>query len=198
MVRINIEQLKQDICRYSNLLYQRGLVGAAGGNVSSKKGDSIYITAGGKSLRNIKSEDIVEVDPRGGLMDNNTRLKPSKETSIHLNIYKARKDIDCIIHIHPVYATAFTIKGKTVPMVTSTSRLKLKNVPLVGFAEPGSKKLSQLVYQKVLEMQEDLSALMLKEHGLIVFASGVENCFNIAELVEETAKIAYVSGKIGQ
>ena len=198
MVKINIKELKQDICRYSNLLYQRGLVGAAGGNVSVKKGNSIYVTAGGKSLRDIKPEDIVEVDTLGDLIDNNTGLIPSKETSLHLNIYKARKDIDCVIHIHPVHTTAFSIRGKTVPMITSTSRLKLKKIPLVGYAEPGSKKLSQLVYQKVLEMQEDLSALMLEAHGLIVFANGMENCFNIAELVEETAKIAYVSGKIGQ
>ncbi len=196
MVKIIIKELKQDICRYSNLLYQRGLVGASGGNVSAKKGDNIYVTAGGKSLRDIKSEDIVEVDIRGDLVDNYTKLKPSKETSMHLNIYKARKDIDCIIHVHPIYATAFTIRGKTVPMITVTSKLKLKDVPLVEYAEPGSNKLSEMVFKTVQEAQEDISALLLEAHGLIVFAKGMENCFNIAELVEETAEIAYVSRNI--
>ena len=191
MVKINIKELKQDICRYSNLLYQRGLVGAAGGNVSAKKGDSIYVTAGGKSLRDIKSEDIVEVDIRGDLVDNYTKLKPSKETSMHLNIYKARKDIDSIIHVHPIHATAFTIGGKTVPMITVTSKLKLKDVPLVEYAEPGSNKLSEMVFKTVQGAPEDINALLLEAHGLIVFAKGMENCFNIAELVEETAEIYY-------
>ena len=58
--------LKKEIAKYSNLLYSRGLVGAAGGNVSARCKDLYLITAGGLSLRDVTENDIiietVEVD----------------------------------------------------------------------------------------------------------------------------------------
>ena len=193
----NIKELKLDICRYSHLLYQRGLVGAAGGNVSTREGKRIFVTPGGKSLRSIKQEEIIETDIKGNPVKDKTGLRPSKELSLHLNIYRVREDVNSVIHVHPVYATAFAVKGRTLPMVTATARLKLTNIPLVGYAPPGSGKLARLVYEKLLEEKVEFKALMLKDHGIITFAEGIEDCFNTAELVEETARIAYISRNIG-
>ena len=81
-------------------------------------------------------------------------------------------------------------------MITASSRLKLKDIPVIGYADPGSKKLSELVYEGVLKAGSNINAVLLEAHGLIAFSSGIENCFNIAELAEETAKVAYISGKL--
>ncbi len=189
-------EIKENIARYSNLLYQRGLVGAAGGNVSIRAGDNILITAGGKSLRNITADEILVLDMQEKLIDGGTDLKPSKEASLHINVYRAREDVDCVIHVHPVYATSFAVSGKTIPMVTASSKLKLIGIPLIEYAGPGSEKLAAQVYQGVCRAPQNTSAVLLESHGLIAFSNGIENCFNIAELAEETARIAYVSGQI--
>jgi len=190
------EEIKENIARYSNLLYQRGLVGAAGGNVSIKTGDNILITAGGRSLRNITADEILVLDMQEKLIEGRKDLKPSKEVFLHINVYRAREDVDCVIHAHPVYATSFATSGKTIPMITASSKLKLIGIPLIEYADPGSEKLATYVYQGVSRAPLDISAVLLEAHGLIAFSNGIENCFNIAELVEETAKIAYVSGQI--
>jgi L-fuculose-phosphate aldolase len=192
----SIKEIKLDICNFSHLLYQRGLVGAAGGNVSFRTGERVFVTSGGRSLRRIKQEEIIEIDLNGITVDEKPGLKPSKEIDLHLNIYRVREDIRSVIHVHPVYATAFAVAGKRVPMVTATARLKLINIPLVGYAPPGSPELAQLVYDKLLKEKKDIKAVMLKDHGIIAFAEGMEDCFNTAELVEETARIAYISGNI--
>lgn len=189
-------EVKESITEYSNLLYQRGLVGAAGGNVSIREGDHILITAGGKSLRNITADEILVLDMQEKLIEGRKVLKPSKEASLHINIYRAREDVDCVIHVHPVYATSFATSGKTIPMVTASSKLKLIGIPLIEYADPGSDKLAAQVYQGVSRAPLNTCAVLLESHGLIAFSSGIENCFNIAELVEETAKIAYVSDQI--
>ena len=189
-------EIKESITEYSNLLYQRGLVGAAGGNVSIREGDHILITAGGKSLRNITADEILVLDMQEKLIEGRKVLKPSKEASLHINIYRAREDVDCVIHVHPVYATSFATSGKTIPMVTASSKLKLIGIPLIEYADPGSDKLAAQVYQGVSRAPLNTCAVLLESHGLIAFSSGIENCFNIAELVEETAKIAYVSDQI--
>jgi L-fuculose-phosphate aldolase len=184
------------LVEFSRLLYERRLVGAAGGNVSMKIGEKVFITAGGKSLRDIDEEDIIEVDDTGAPITENTVLKPSKETALHLNVYMVRKDVDCVIHVHPVYATSFAVKGKKIPMLTASSKLKLIDIPVIGYADPGSKELSGLVYEGVLKAGMGISAVLLEAHGLLAFSHGIENCFNIAELAEETAKVAYLSGKL--
>jgi len=189
-------EIKESITEYSNLLYQRGLVGAAGGNVSIREGDNILITAGGKSLRNITTDEILVLDMQEKLIEGRKDLKPSKEASLHINIYRAREDVDCVIHVHPVYATSFAVSGETIPMVTASSKLKLIGIPFIEYADPGSDKLAAQVYQGVSRAPLNTCAVLLESHGLIAFSSGIENCFNIAELVEETARIAYVSGQI--
>jgi L-fuculose-phosphate aldolase len=196
MTAKSVKELKLDICKFSHLLYQRGLVGAAGGNVSARIGERVFVTSGGRSLRSIQQEDIIEVDLSGNTVDKKTGLKPSKEVDLHLNIYRVREDVDTVIHVHPVYATAFAVAGVPVPMVTATARLKLINIPLVGYAPPGSRELARLVYEKLLKEKREIKAVMLKDHGIITFGEGIEYCFNTAELVEETARIAYISGNI--
>lgn len=193
---MNASKVKEDIALYSNLLYQRGLVGAAGGNVSIKTGDGILITAGGKSLRNITADEILILDMQGRLIDDGIGLKPSKEAFLHINIYREKEDVDCVIHVHPVYATSFSVSGRTIPMITATSKLKLIEVPLIQYADPGSEELAAMVHQSICKIPQNISAVILKSHGLIAFSNGIENCFNITELVEETARIAYISGQI--
>jgi L-fuculose-phosphate aldolase len=186
----------KQLVKFSRLLYERQLVGAAGGNVSIKLNNRIFITAGGKSLRDIEEQDILEVDMEGVPVREYPDLKPSKETALHLNVYKAREDVDCVIHVHPAYATSFAVKGKKIPMLTASSRLKLIDIPAIGYADPGSGKLSELVYEGVLKAGSNISTILLESHGLIAYAKGIKNCFNNAELAEETAKIAYLSGKL--
>lgn len=189
----DILELKVQIAKYSRLAYDRNLVGAAGGNVSARCGNFFLITAGGVSLRDITPENIIMVDVNGNIADGNNILRPSKETRIHLKIYLNRSDVDCVIHLHPVYATAFSVKGDTIPMLTAASKLKLIDVPVVEYADPGSELLAQKIDEKIKEISKNIKAVLLEKHGIISFDKGLGNAFDIAELVEETAKIAFVS-----
>ena len=190
------EDLKKEIAKYSNLAYQRGLVSAAGGNVSAKHENLFLITAGGKSLRDITEEDIIIVDENSRIIEGKEGQKPSKETSLHIAIYKNRPDIDCVIHVHPSYCTAYSIRKKTVPILTASSRLKLKKVPLIGYANPGSEELARAVEECVKDNPEYVKAITLEAHGLLAWDKGFASCFDIAELVEETARVAFISEQI--
>jgi len=190
------EDLKKEIAKYSNLAYQRGLVGAAGGNVSAKHKDLFLITAGGKSLRDVTGSDIIIVDENGKIIEGQEGQRPSKETSLHIAIYKNRPDIDCVTHVHPSYCTAYSIRKKTIPILTASSRLKLKKVPLIGYADPGSEELTRAVEECVKDSPEYVKAITLEAHGLLAWDKGFAGCFDIAELVEETARVAFIAEQI--
>ena len=193
---MSAESLEEQIAKYSNLAYNRGLVGAAGGNISTRYDSHFLITAGGKSLRDITSQDIITVDEKGMVIKAKEGLKPSKETSLHLNIYKNRPDIDSVVHVHPSYCTAFSINKREVPILTASSILKLVRVPLVEYADPGSEKLAELVALCVKNSPQHIKALILEAHGLIAWDKELSNCYDIAELVEETARAAFISEQL--
>ncbi|NJD04275.1 MAG: class II aldolase/adducin family protein [Ruminiclostridium sp.] len=188
-----LDQCKKEIAKYSNLLYDRGLVGAAGGNVSMRYKDAYLITASGVSLRDVTVDDILLVDRNCKVLGGREGIRPSKETILHIKIYMAREDADSIIHIHPVYTTGFSVKNISVPIITASAKLKLIKVPLVKYADPGSSELAENVEACVKNSPAYVKAIVLEKHGLIAFDKGIGNCFDIAELVEETAKIAFVS-----
>lgn len=190
------EELKIEIAKYSNLSYERNLVGAAGGNISMRKNDLYLITAGGRSLRDITAEDILVVDENCKIVEGKEGLIPSKETSLHINVYKFRPEIDSVVHVHPSYCTAYSILKKQVPVLTASSKLKLKEIPIIGYANPGSKELSDFVAECVKESPEFVKALTLEAHGLLAWDKGLSNAFDIAELVEETARAAFISSQI--
>jgi L-ribulose-5-phosphate 4-epimerase len=184
---------KQDITTYSRLVYERGLVGSAGGNVSMRHGQHFLITAGGVSLRDVTADHILLVDQKGAIVQGISGLKPSKETMMHLRIYLIRKEIDSVIHAHPTYVTGYSVRDKPVPMVTASARNKLIEVPMVEYADPGSIHLAELVERAVEKAPQHVKAVILKNHGILAFDQGMGNCFDIAELVEDTAKIAFVA-----
>ena len=191
-----LEDLKKEIAHYSNLSYERNLVGAAGGNISMRKDDYYLITAGGKSLRDVTYEDILVVDESCKIIEGKNGLKPSKETALHINIYKFRPDIDSVVHVHPSYCTAYSILKMPIPILTASSILKLKEVPVIGYANPGSEELAGFVADCVKNSPEYVKALTLEAHGLLAWDNGLCNAFDIAELVEETARVAFIANQI--
>ena len=179
-----------NIIRYAKLCYDRRLVSAAGGNISERCKEGILITASNISLRAVSTESILLCDREDRHIINGAEgLKPSKESPFHMNVYKYRKDVNCVIHAHPTYATAFTHCKKALPLLTVSAQLKLKEVPIIPRALPGSTELADNVTLAVREYPIT-DAFLLEGHGALVMGESMEECFNSLELLEDTAQIA--------
>ena len=184
----------QQITDYSKLSYQRGLVTAAGGNVSMRCGEYVLITASGISLRDTQPCNLIVCDLMGNVLVNDSGHKPSKELKIHLDIYRLRPDIDTVIHVHPPFAVAYTYQGKEIPMATGSAEMKLKHIPIVPYAWPGSGTLADAVAQTVQGAQKNVQCIVLQRHGIVAYEKGISSCFDVAELTEDTARIALLAG----
>jgi ribulose-5-phosphate 4-epimerase/fuculose-1-phosphate aldolase len=188
--------LLKELCMYCRLCYSRHLVGAAGGNLSARvPGREAYVvTASNVSLRDAQPSELVVVDSRGSLVEGGPTLRPSKETAFHLSIYRLRPDVNAVVHVHPTYATVFSIWSKPIPAATISASLKLKQGPVVAAAEPGSPELRDRVERALRASGAEVSVLLLERHGLVAFASTLGSAFNAAELAEDTARVAFLSG----
>ncbi|MCC8194783.1 MAG: class II aldolase/adducin family protein [Deltaproteobacteria bacterium] len=190
------EQAVRDIIRYSALGYERMLVTAAGGNVSVRHGDKILVTRSGVSLREVGEADILLVDLDGNVLVKHGEFKPSKESGFHLAIYRTRPSVRAVYHVHPPHVTAFTVEGGAFPRVTSAAKNKLCPAPLIEPLRSGSRELLERVAETVRENDEKTQALILSGHGIVSFGETLEDCFQTAELMEDSARIAYMASQI--
>lgn len=181
-----------DIIRYSALVYQKGLVSAAGGNVSARLGGDMLITGSNVPLRAVTYEGLVLCDAGGHVKRAAQGLKPSKETRFHLDVYRLRPEINYIIHAHPTYSVLWTLQKKPLPLYTESAKLKLGEVPIVPDRAPGSTELADVVAETVANASADTRAFLMEGHGILVMGKTMEECFDQAELLEDTAKIAFL------
>jgi ribulose-5-phosphate 4-epimerase/fuculose-1-phosphate aldolase len=189
--------LRNELSRFSVLSYDRNLVAAKGGNISARIPDrnEILITPSGISLKDITPENILKVDEEGNVIDKKSSLKPSKETPFHSAIYKNRSEINAVFHLHPPYATGLSLSRKPLPMIIAPAMVNLKEVPLIDFALMGTPELHRMVDEGIKKYKE-AKAFLLKQHGIIAMGVDIPSAFYTADLVEDCAKVAFISSMI--
>jgi L-ribulose-5-phosphate 4-epimerase len=192
-----VNRLRNELADFSKRAFHRGLVGGTGGNVSVRipGTDQVLITPTGVSLGDVEPEINLLVKLDGTIVENPPGQRPSKETSFHLAVYLLRADAGAIAHVHPPYATAYSNKGRSLPLVTVSSRAVLKDVPCVDCAAPGSKELCDFVGGGI-RMHPNVRAMLMKEHGILTLGPDLKTAYYLADLVEDTAKIAFIAANI--
>lgn len=116
-------------------------------------------------------------------------LKPSIETEMHISIYKKNKDVDAIVHAHPVYASSFTaMKSKINTSLTAEACAILGEPVMVPYALMGTGELAQIVSEKTL----DSDILLLENHGILTTGTSILQAFDKIEVLENAAKMTLI------
>lgn len=186
------KQVIEEIITYSRMSFDRFLVPGTSGNVSMRFEDKIYVTATNTCLGNLVPEDIVVCDLDGNLIQGDA--KPSKETGLHLLVYKKRPEANCVVHLHPTHVVALSLLGQTAPPLTATFEAKLKEVPMIPFAPTASPELFASV-EAVLDEHPDASIFTIARHGTVAFGKDLLHSFFVTDLAEDTAKTAFLLKK---
>jgi len=191
---MNLTELRLEFITISKLLYARNMVPGTSGNVSLRVPgtDTALIKGTARSFGDLEPEDVLLVDFAGNVLEG--RGKPSKEVGFHLPLYQIRPDIGAIIHVHPPYATAWACVGRPFPMVTITAELKIGPMPLVDRARPGSPELAKMVLEAY--SNPAVLAALLKDHGIIAVGPNLREAYYLADLIEDTARVAALAGLI--
>ena len=198
------EEISREISKFSNYLYDKGLVPGKSGNISCKFSENgvtkVAITPSGVSLKSVTPEEIVIVDMNGNKIEedngDNKKIpirKPSSEVFMHLNIYKIRDDVKSIVHTHSPIATGFAFAGVEIKRLEGFGPIENPVIPFVEYAAPGTMKLAENV-ARGLE-KEDI--VILKNHGVVACGENLDEAALLTEFVEESAKIQFVTRLIG-
>ena len=101
----NLSLVAESLCATARWCYGRGWVPATSGNFSVRDAASerILITASGLDKGTLTRDGLLEIDGDGRVLAGEGR--PSAETSLHLEIYRALPTASAILHVHTVWNT---------------------------------------------------------------------------------------------
>lgn len=183
MSEIAILQAKNQVLEACNRLVSGGLVARTWGNISCRVNKRCFvITPSGKTYNLLKHEDLVIVDIYDLSYTGN--IKPSSEKGIHAEVYKKFKNVNCVIHTHQCYATAYSIYNNSQLNVLNEVDMEIDNIKIAKYGLPGTKKLCKNV-SNVIELN---SSILLQNHGVLVYANSLDKAFEKALSLEEKCK----------
>jgi ribulose-5-phosphate 4-epimerase/fuculose-1-phosphate aldolase len=182
------------LCAHARSLFARGFTVAAGGNLSHRFGDGFLMEATATSLGRLEPKDFVLCDPAGAPVEPGP--PPSKEVALHAEIYRRRPDAQAIVHLHSAAAIALsctaepTDTGSALPLVSVYAALRVGRVPLLEFIPPGTAALAARAGQ----VAAGVNAILLANHGQVTWAPELDAAVDLAEELEQTARIWVMTG----
>ena len=175
---------REEVASFMCRLYNRFLTTASGGNISLRAPDgNVLITASGRDKAELTKEDVGIVTPQG---ENLTKeLKLSIETSLHLAVYAARRDVRAIVHAHPAAATFFSASEERLDTtLTAEAYAVAGKVVKIPYALMGSPELAKFVAEKM----RSFDCGLMENHGVITLGKDLLSAFDRMELLEIAAK----------
>lgn len=186
--------LRRRIVETGRKLADRGLVVAAEGNLSTRLDAGLFLaTPSGFSKAEMRESDLVVTDLEGRVVRGHRR--PSSELAMHLAAYKARPDVEAVIHAHPPTATGFACAG--IPLdeaLLSEVVLVLGCVPLAPYATTGTPEMAA----SLSDFFAKNDAVLLANHGAVALGTSLKDAFWKLETVEQLAKVTLVTRLLGE
>lgn len=194
-MEIKFEKVRREVMEMGIKMSSSHLVIGTWGNISSRVYEDrslMAITPSGMDYDNISPEDIVIMDFEGNIIDG--KRKPSIEFGLHSAIYKAREDVNAIVHTHSEYCTAMAIARKGIPgAAEDLVQIVGGDVRVSEYRLPGSKELGEAAVKAL----EGRNAVILANHGCLTAARDLKEAFKAAGVVEKSAKATLFAKLIG-
>lgn len=162
----------------------------AGGNLSMRlaRGDAIVIKPSGVGFAECTRDNLQVVLLDGTVLP--STHKPSKDLGFHLDLYRIRPDINAIVHCHSPWATGYASAGIEIPCLTVQTIEKIGRMPLIPLSAAGGPQTEEDI--SPVFRDPVIRAAVLANHGTIGVGKTIMDAQYLAEIIEETAQIAYV------
>ncbi|MCV7302471.1 L-fuculose-phosphate aldolase [Mycobacterium barrassiae] len=176
-------------------MLRRGLVEGTAGNISARREDgNVVITPSSVDYSAMTLDDLVLVDPDGGVLTAKDGRSPSTEMALHLACYRAFDDIGSVIHSHPVWATMFAVAHQPIPAVVDEFAVYCGgDIRCADYAASGTPEVGH----NAVKALEGRAAALIANHGLVAVGPRPDKVLHVTALVERTAQIVWGARALG-
>ncbi len=183
------DSAKALIVETAQQLTKKGYLMATGGNLSMRIAGqaALAITPSNYDYMKMLPEDICVLDFELNMLEGS--LKPSVESGMHAAIYRARPDVNAVVHTHQVYASTLTLIRMPIPaLFDEQTRFLGRSVKIIPYAPSGTGLLASTIARHV---RDHNNAYMMQNHGALVFGHDMERAVHNVEILEKCS-LAYL------
>lgn len=180
---------KELIVKSGIKMLNSGMTVETWGNISARdpRNDRVYLTPSGMDYSKINEADVVVCDLGGNFLEGHR--KPTIEKDLHIEIYKKRKDVNAIVHTHPIYSTVFSCMGEDIPpIIDEAAQVLMGTCRRADYALPGTMELAE---NCVKALGDTAMSCLLQSHGAVCVGKDMDTAFKVARVLEMTAEIYY-------
>src|SRR3981081_929803 len=167
-----------DACVRMNAL---GINQGTSGNISLRHEAGMLITPTSVPYETMQPEQIVHMGLDGS---HDPPRRPSSEWRFHLDILRARPEVNAVVHAHPPYSTILAIMNLEIPpihyMIACAGGDTIRVAPS---ATSGNHERSE----HAVTALEGRLACLLEHHGMIAVGPSLSNAMWLAVEVEALA-----------
>jgi L-ribulose-5-phosphate 4-epimerase len=192
------KDLADQVAEIAQRVVASGAISANGhGNVSVRVpgAEEMYFTAG-PSLRNHPASAVVRVGLDGSLLEGELPPIQGAVVAMHTAMYADHRDVGCVIHTHSPYATAYAVARRPIGCwVEALAMFGLADgVPVAGYGPRGSAEAIANIRAAVIP---GVPAILLANHGVLVFHRTPELAILVGGVVEEAAQAGINAASLG-
>lgn len=173
-----------------------GLVVGAGGNLSARLpgASQIVVTAAGAWLDRLDADAFSRVClADSAVVAGNPN--PTTEIALHVLSYRARPDVNAVVHLHPQACILVDALGEPIACVTTDHAAYVRQVARVPYLPPGSHELAAAAAAAVAG---GVNCAILAHHGCSVLAENVDLAYARAANLEEAARATLACRQLGR
>jgi L-fuculose-phosphate aldolase len=191
------QAIKEQLILAGNVLVAEGQDDFTRGHISMRLPDEpklFFMKPHSIGLDEITMENILTIDLEGKVVAGTARRH--SEVYIHSEIFKARPDVNCVIHTHPPYSIALSATGR----------------PMRGYSQPAALFYDALgVYTDTInlirthEMGAGVAqalgphrAVLLKNHGVVVTGKDIAEAVIGTIMLENAAMVQMIVEAAGE
>lgn len=177
-------------------LLENGMTVGTWGNISIRDPETglVYISPSGMDYKEIRPEHVVTMTDTTEVVDG--IYEPSIEKGMHCAVYRARKDVNAVIHTHPVYSSVFGVLEKEIPAISEDFAQivgdKIGNA--LPYKLPGTDALGEVAVEGLGEK----NAVLLPSHGALSVGDNIKKAIKVSLVLEKNAQIYLFAKLLGE
>ena len=180
-------------------LFASGVMSHSGhANLSARLSDDRFALTTTGMVRDLRPDQLATLNLRGDIVEGDLASENAEIVSMHAVVYSARPAVGAIIHTHSPSATAFALANQEL-LCRAEPLLRFgqaEAVPVVGWGPRGS-DVSVKGIAAALQEHPTTNAVLLANHGLLVFGPDPISAARLVVAIEEAAEAEIAASALG-
>jgi L-fuculose-phosphate aldolase len=190
------DRLATEVAWSCRILAAHGYEDLTLGHVSARENDDpevMWIKRKGVSLAEVTPGDVLRTSIDGDI-ENASDMH--LEAVLHTEVYRSRPDVRCVIHGHPLHATALGAAHTDLAFISHDAVLFKEGIAALD--EVPEMILGRSQGQVVAEALGDRNALLMRNHGVLVVGKDPPWAVLTAVTLERAVQLQVAAASLGE